>query len=87
MSKGTAAHTPGSYIGNYLLYEDVVGSVGRARHPPPSGERVTIKSRLCPECDGTRAIPDDLSPGYLPCPACVIDAGPTFVAFDEMPPE
>ena len=32
-----------------------------------------------PDCAGTRAVPDDLSAGYLPCPAYVVDAGLTFV--------
>ena len=39
----------------------------------------------CPDCGGTRAVPDDVSGGYAPCPSCVIDAGSTFVALDEVP--
>ena len=36
----------------------------------------------CPDCADTRAVPDDLSGGYAPCPACVVDAGPTFVVLE-----
>ena len=36
----------------------------------------------CPDCSGTRAVPDDVTGGYAPSPACVIDAGPIFVALD-----
>ncbi len=39
----------------------------------------------CPDCDGTRAVPDDLSGGYAPCPSCVIDATTTFVVFEDLP--
>jgi hypothetical protein len=28
----------------------------------------------CPDCAGTRAIPDDFSGGYAPCPSCVTEA-------------
>jgi len=37
----------------------------------------------CPDCAGTRAIPDDLTGGYQPCQSCVIQAGTTFVALDD----
>ena len=36
----------------------------------------------CQDCAGTRAVPDDLSGGYAPCPACVVDAGLTFVVME-----
>ena len=36
----------------------------------------------CPDCAGTRAVPDDLSGGYAPCPACVVDARLTFVVLE-----
>lgn len=40
----------------------------------------------CPECSGTRAVPAGFAPeGYGPCPVCVIDAGHTFVALDDLP--
>ncbi len=37
----------------------------------------------CPDCSGTRAIPDDLTRGYQPCQSCVIQAGTTFDAWDD----
>lgn len=41
---------------------------------------------ICPECNGVRAVPSLMDPeGYDPCPSCVIDAGETFVALDELP--
>ena len=33
----------------------------------------------CPDCAGTRAVPDDLTADYAPCPSCVIEASLTFV--------
>ena len=36
----------------------------------------------CLDCAGTRAVPDDPSGGYAPCPACVIDAGDSFVVLE-----
>jgi hypothetical protein len=41
----------------------------------------------CPDCHGTRAVPDDVTGGYAPCPSCVIDAGTTFVAIDDNGPD
>jgi len=35
----------------------------------------------CPGCAGTRAIPDDLTGGYLACPTCVIET--SFVVLDD----
>jgi hypothetical protein len=37
----------------------------------------------CPDCDGTRAVPDDVCGGYAPCPSCVIEASSTFVAIED----
>ncbi len=37
----------------------------------------------CPDCAGTRAIPDDLTRGYQPCPTCVIETSTTFVVLDD----
>lgn len=40
---------------------------------------------LCPDCSGSRAVPDDLGEhedGYAPCPSCVIDAESTFVVWE-----
>ncbi len=37
----------------------------------------------CLDCHGARAVPDDPTGGYGPCPCCVIDAGETFVCFEE----
>jgi len=37
----------------------------------------------CPDCAGTRAIPDDLTGGYQPCPTCVIETSTTFVVLDD----
>ena len=37
----------------------------------------------CPDCAGTRAIPDGLTGGYPPCRSCVIQAGTTFDARDD----
>jgi hypothetical protein len=44
----------------------------------------------CLDCNGARAVPDDLGEyedGYAPCPACIIDAGPTFVVYEPQPVE
>lgn len=36
----------------------------------------------CEDCNGTRSVPDVVGdPG--PCPSCVIDAGDTFVVFED----
>lgn len=37
----------------------------------------------CPDCGGTRAVPDDFSSGYAPCPSCVIEASATFVVLED----
>ena len=37
----------------------------------------------CPDCHDTRAVPDDLTGGYAPCPSCVVDAGATFVVLTQ----
>jgi hypothetical protein len=40
---------------------------------------------VCRECSDSRAVPDDFAEdGYAPCPACVIDAGATFVVFENV---
>ncbi len=39
----------------------------------------------CPDCGGTRAVPDDFTGSYAPCPSCVIEATSTFVALDDLP--
>jgi hypothetical protein len=42
---------------------------------------------ICPDCNGARAVPSLLDPeGYDSCPTCVVDAGETFVALDDIPP-
>jgi len=33
----------------------------------------------CLACHGTRAVPDEVTGGYAPCPSCVTDAGTTYV--------
>ncbi len=35
----------------------------------------------CLDCAGTRAVPDDRSGGYAPCPSCVIEATTTFASW------
>ena len=49
------------------------------RQPEPQDLHVT-----CQDCHGSRAVPDfgQYEDGYGPCPACVIDAGDTFVLWD-----
>ncbi len=41
---------------------------------------------VCPECNDSRAVPS-MTGEYEACPACVIDAGETFVVFDGVPDE
>jgi len=38
----------------------------------------------CSDCSGTRAVPG-LFGDYVACPSCVIDAGETFVVFENVP--
>jgi hypothetical protein len=38
----------------------------------------------CTDCDGSRAVPDDLSSGYLPCPSCVNKAQQTWVVWESL---
>jgi hypothetical protein len=37
----------------------------------------------CPDCGGTRAVPDDVFGGYAPCPSCVVEAITTFVVLED----
>jgi len=37
---------------------------------------------ICSDCHGTRAVPDDLTSGYAPCPGHVIAARETFVCLE-----
>ncbi len=37
----------------------------------------------CQDCAGARSVPDDVTGGPAPCPCCVLDAGVTFVCFEE----
>ncbi len=40
----------------------------------------------CPDCGGTRAVPDDFNGGgYALCPSCVIEATSTFVVLEDLP--
>ena len=42
---------------------------------------------ICPDCNGARAVPSLIEPeGYDACPTCVVDAGETFVALDDISP-
>jgi len=36
----------------------------------------------CSDCYGTRAVLDDVTGRYAPCPSCVVDAGTTYVAWE-----
>jgi hypothetical protein len=44
-----------------------------------------VTSAVCEDCNGARSVPDlgEYEDGYAPCPSCVIDAGETFVVWEE----
>lgn len=41
-----------------------------------------LSMATCDDCFGARAVPDDFTGDYRACPSCVIDAGETWVVWE-----
>jgi hypothetical protein len=51
---------------------------------PPAA--VVFVIMVCDDCSGARAVPDPFG-DYVACPVCVVDAGETFVIWEDDSPQ